>query len=81
MHDLDELLPRGDRTQRIGAGRLLLDTFEELTRQLEVDIRFQKYPSDLAQPFLDVGFCQNTAATQAGERGFELFAQVFEHSL
>ena len=58
-----------------------LDTFEKLARQLEVDIRFQQHSADFAQAILDVGFAKNTATAQAGERGFELFAQVFEHSL
>ena len=81
MDDLDQLLAGRDRTERVDACRPFLDTFEELARQLKVDVGLEQDPTNFTQPFLDVGFGQNTAATQAGERGFELFAQVFEHSL
>ena len=81
MDDLHQLLPWRDRGQRVDAGRFLLDALQELARQLEVDVGLQQHPTDLAQALLYVGFGKNTAATQAGERGFELFAQVLEHSL
>ena len=58
----------------------LLDTLEELARQLEVDIGFEQDAANLAQPFFDVGRCQHTPPAQTGKRGFELLAQLIEHS-
>ena len=81
MDDLDQLLPWRNGAQRVDASGLFLDTFQELARQLEVDVGLEQNPPDLAQPFLDVGFGQDAAATQAGERGFVLLAQIFEYSL
>lgn len=81
MNDLYQLLSRRDGAQGRDALGFLLDAFQEFAGELEVDVRFQQYAPYLAQSFLDVAFAQYAAATQAGERGFELFAQVLEHSL
>jgi hypothetical protein len=47
---------------------------------LEVDVGFQQDPAHLAEPVFDVGRCQDAPPAQAGERRFQLFAQLIEHS-
>ena len=62
------------------ADGFLLDPFEELAGELEVDVGFEQDATDLAQPFLDVGVGENAASAQARERGFQLGTQLVEHS-
>ena len=80
VDDLDELLCRRDRAESSNADRFLFYALEKLTRQLEIDVGFEKHSAHFAEPFLDVGFAERSAPTQAGKRRFELFAEVFEHS-
>jgi hypothetical protein len=52
VDDLDELLARRDGAKLRDADGFLLDTFEELTRQLEVDVGLEQNATDLAKPSL-----------------------------
>jgi hypothetical protein len=81
VHDLDELLRRRDRLELGDADGLLLDTLQELARQLKVDVGLEEDPPDLAQSFLDVGLGEDATPAQAGERRFEFFAQLVKHSV
>ncbi len=81
MDDLDELLAGRDGAERGHARRLLLDTFEELARQLEVDVGLEQHAPDLAQPFLDVRIGQDATPAEPRENGVEFLAQFIEHSL
>src|SRR5207247_10657040 len=81
VDDLDELLCRRYCAESGYTDCFLFYTLEELSRELEVDVRFEKYSAYFAEPFLDVGFDERSASAQAGRRCFELFAEVFEHSL
>ena len=58
---------------------LLLDTLEELARELEVDVGLEQHATDFPQAFFDVGFGKNAAASKARKRGFEFLGQLVKH--
>jgi hypothetical protein len=62
------------------ADGLLLYPLQELTGKLEVDVGLKEDAPDFAQPFLDVGFREDTAPAKAGERDLELFTELVKHS-
>jgi hypothetical protein len=79
VHDLHQLLRRGDRLELCDPDRALLDAFEELPGQLERNVGFEQDPADLAQAILDVGFREDTPSAQAGKGGLEFLGQLSEH--
>ena len=65
------MLCRRDGAQRRHADRLLLDALEELARELEVYVGFEKDPADFAETLLDIGIGEHAAAAKARERCFQ----------
>jgi hypothetical protein len=80
VYDLDELLCWLNGAQCGHAGRLLLDALEELSRELEVDVRFEKDSANLAESLLDVGVGEDTTPAEASEGRLEFLLQLVKHS-
>ena len=78
---LTSCCPGRHAPERRDAGRLLLHALQEFAGELEIDVGLEEDAANLAHPFLDVGFRQNTAPAEARKYGVELFAQFIEHSL
>ena len=53
VDDLDELVPRPDVLEDVGADRLGLHPLEELAGQIEADVGLEQDPADLPEPFPD----------------------------
>ena len=67
MDDFHQLLGRLNRLELQYAYRLLLDLFEELAGEGEIDVGFEQDAADLAHPLLDIGLGQDASPTQLGE--------------
>jgi hypothetical protein len=74
------LLSRRHGAQLRDAERLLLDSLQEMARELEADVRLEKDATDFAQSLLDVGFGEDATPAKAGERSLELFTELVKPS-
>jgi hypothetical protein len=71
VDDLHQLLGRRDSAELRDSDGLLLDAFEELAGQREVNVRLEEDAAHFAQPLLDVRFGEDAAAAQPREGGLE----------
>ncbi len=80
MDDLDDLLPRRDRTEHVLADGDLGRLFDELTRDRQRHIGFEQRHADFAHRGTDIGFGQRAATAQAIEHPSQPVTQTFEHA-
>ena len=76
---LYDLLTRRDAGQNLLPDGLLLDVFDELPRDLVVDIRLQEDSTDFPKRIGDVLFGQPSAASQLADDAVEFFAKLLKH--
>src|SRR5215211_6004577 len=79
MNDLYELLRGRDSGECVDGDCFLLYSLEKLAGELEVDVGLEQDAPHFAEPFLDIGFRECSAAPEAGKSCFKLFAEIFEH--
>ena len=79
MHDLDELLRRGQALRELRAERLLLDALDERPHDAHVDVGFEERDADLARDLVDVLLGEAPARAEPGEDAVETVGKGVEH--
>jgi len=81
MHDLHDLLARGQAVEHVAAHGALAYTVDELLDDGEVDIGLEQREADLAHGLVDVVLGQATLAPKAVEGGAEPVGKGIEHPM
>ena len=79
VDNLDDLLPRREAFQHVGADGALPYGGDEIFDDLKVDVGLQKGQADLPQGFFDIGLVQLSPSTKLLEDAFETLTQILKH--
>ena len=80
VDDADDLLAGRDRGQNLLPEPLLAHAGDEVTDDLEVDVRFEERDAHLAQGFVELLLADAAAGAEASEGVLESFGEGVEHA-
>ena len=79
MHDLHDLLARGQALQDVLAEGLLPHASDEVAHDGEVDVRLEQREPDLAHGAADRLFVELSLLAEVAEGALELVSEAVEH--
>ncbi len=79
LDNRDDLLPRREAFQHVGADGAIPYAGDEIFDDLKVDVGLQKGQADLPQGFFDIGLGQLSPSAKLLEDAFEALTQILKH--